>query len=189
MHVVSKLNTRQEAFVREYLIDLNATQAAIRAGYSKNTAEAQSSRLLANVNIKKAVDAAKIERAEATKITAELVLTRLGEMMNADPCDIIDQVNGCYKSIFDWPLVWRRMLSAADVQELFSGKGEEKEKIGEIIKYKFIDKMKLFDLIGKHVDVQAFSINMNITDDTNISDRITKSRNRIKHNETENRVH
>jgi len=187
--VVSKLNAKQKLFVEQYLIDPNATHAAKNAGYSDKTAYSQGQRLLKHVEVQKAITEARAKRSEVTKITAELVLTRLGEMMNADPCDIIDQVNGCYKSIFDWPLVWRRMLSAADVQELFSGKGEDKEKIGEIVKYKFIDKMKLFDLIGKHVDVQAFSINMNITDDKNISDRITKSRNRIKHNETEKRVH
>ena len=45
------LTPKQERFVEEYLIDLNATQAAIRAGYSAKTAEAQGSRLLSNVNV------------------------------------------------------------------------------------------------------------------------------------------
>ena len=53
------LTPKQEAFVQEYLIDLNATQAAIRAGYSEKTANEQGSRLLANVKIAKAIAEAK----------------------------------------------------------------------------------------------------------------------------------
>ena len=52
------LTPKQEAFVAEYLIDLNATQAATRAGYSAKTANEQGSRLLANVNVSQAVQQA-----------------------------------------------------------------------------------------------------------------------------------
>lgn len=55
----NNLNSRQELFVKEILLDHNATQAAIRAGYSPQTAKAQASRLLTNVNIQRAVAAAK----------------------------------------------------------------------------------------------------------------------------------
>ncbi len=68
------LNEKQKQFVREYLIDLNATQAAIRAGHSEKTARLQGQRLLTNVDIAKAIDAAKNERAERTEITADYVL-------------------------------------------------------------------------------------------------------------------
>lgn len=71
---VRKLNARQQAFVREYLIDLNATQAAIRAGYSEKTAAEQASRLLRNVNVKAAIAKAKQERANKVELTAERVL-------------------------------------------------------------------------------------------------------------------
>lgn len=69
-----KLTPKQEAFVREYLIDLNGTQAAIRAGYSTATANEQASRLLANVNIATEVQKAMDRRAERTEITADFVL-------------------------------------------------------------------------------------------------------------------
>ena len=49
---MAKISAKQELFVDEYLIDLNATQAAIRAGYSPKTAEQQGSRLLSNVKVK-----------------------------------------------------------------------------------------------------------------------------------------
>ncbi len=72
-----KLTVRQERFVEEYLIDLNATQAAVRAGYSAKTAHSCGPRLLANAGVAAAISAAKQERAEATKIDAEYVLRKL----------------------------------------------------------------------------------------------------------------
>ncbi len=68
------MTPKQEAFVREYLIDLNGTQAAIRAGYSPATANEQASRMLANVSVAEAVAKAKAERAEKCEIDALWVL-------------------------------------------------------------------------------------------------------------------
>lgn len=69
-----KLTDKQSAFVREYLVDLNATQAAIRAGYSERTANAQAGRLLANVGIREAIETAQAKRARRVEIKAEDVL-------------------------------------------------------------------------------------------------------------------
>jgi phage terminase small subunit len=71
------LADRRERFVAEYIIDLNGKQAAIRAGYSEKTAEAQASRLLRNVKVQEAIAAAKAARAERTGITADRVLAEL----------------------------------------------------------------------------------------------------------------
>jgi phage terminase small subunit len=71
------LNPKRAAFVREYLIDLNATQAAIRAGYSERTARAQGHRLLTDADIGEAIHKGKAERAERTQVTAEMVVTGL----------------------------------------------------------------------------------------------------------------
>lgn len=65
---------KQTAFVREYLVDLNATQAAIRAGYSERTAYSVGQRLLKNVEIQRAVAAAQAKRARRVEIKAEDVL-------------------------------------------------------------------------------------------------------------------
>lgn len=73
----SDLNERQRAFVDEYIVDLNATQAAIRAGYSPRTAAEQACRLLTNVKVQAAVQAAKAARSERTEITADNVLREL----------------------------------------------------------------------------------------------------------------
>lgn len=68
------LNYKQALFVKEYLVDLNATQAAIRAGYSAKTANEQAARMLAKVSIKEAVQEAMQNRAKKVEITAEDVL-------------------------------------------------------------------------------------------------------------------
>lgn len=83
------LNARQEAFVREYLVDLNATQAAIRAGYSERTAYSQGQRLLKHVEVAAAIQAAQAARAERTEVTQDWVITRLAQnverAMQAEP--------------------------------------------------------------------------------------------------------
>jgi phage terminase small subunit len=78
------LNARQVRFVEEYLIDLNATQAAIRAGYSARTAQEQGSRLLCNVMVSPAIAAAMEARSKRTQITADRVLEELAKIAFSD---------------------------------------------------------------------------------------------------------
>lgn len=83
------LTPKQARFVEEYLIDLNATQAAIRAGYSPKSASAEGARLLANVKIKKAIQEAQTQRSERTKIDQDWVLKRLALLADAKPTDVM----------------------------------------------------------------------------------------------------
>ena len=77
----NKMTAKQERFVAEYLIDLNATQAAIRAGYAEKGAAVEGSRLLAKPKIADAVAAAQAARAERTEITQDYVLTSIRDTM------------------------------------------------------------------------------------------------------------
>lgn len=77
---LSGLNNKQERFVAEYVIDLNATQAAIRAGYSAKTAEQQGHRLLRNAKVALAVDAARTKIAAKLDLTAERVLADIARI-------------------------------------------------------------------------------------------------------------
>lgn len=92
------LNPRQRRFVDEYLIDLNATQAAIRAGYSARAAEVQGSRLLSNAKVAAAVTDAQGKRAERTEITQDYVLGNTREVlercMERAPVMIRDPLDG-----------------------------------------------------------------------------------------------
>lgn len=74
------LTPKQSLFVQEYLLDLNATQAAIRAGYSARTAYSQGQRLLKVVEVQAEIAAAQEQRAEKTKITAEWVLQKAAQV-------------------------------------------------------------------------------------------------------------
>lgn len=78
------LNSQQQRFVEEYLIDLNATQAAVRAGYSEDTAYSQGGRLLKHVEVGKAIADAMAERSVRTRVTADRVLTELARIGFSD---------------------------------------------------------------------------------------------------------
>lgn len=78
----SKLTDKQQRFVEEYLIDLNATQAAIRAGYAEKTANREGSRLLSNVDIQEAIQEAQNKRAERVNVTQDDVLKGLLEIIS-----------------------------------------------------------------------------------------------------------
>ena len=84
------LTEKQKRFVAEYLVDLNATQAAIRAGYSEKTAYSQGQRLLKNVEIRTAVHNASKNRESRTEITQDKVLNELGKVAFANAADYTD---------------------------------------------------------------------------------------------------
>ncbi|OBX86899.1 terminase [Haemophilus sp. CCUG 66565] len=76
---VGKLTDKQKQFVEEYLVDLNATQAAIRAGYSEQTGYSIGQRLLKKVEVQEAIQQAQNKRSERTQITQDEVIRRLIE--------------------------------------------------------------------------------------------------------------
>lgn len=149
---MENLTPKQAQFVREYLIDLNATQAAIRAGYSKKTARAVGAENLTKPDIKAAIAAATQKRAEETGIDAAWVLRRLAAEAEADVGDLYDD-NGDLKPVKQWPKIWRQGLVAGLDVEVISIEGVE---IGRIKKLRVSDRVKRIELIGKHVNVQAF---------------------------------
>lgn len=95
------LTAKQKRFCEEYLIDLNGTQAAIRAGYSQNTSNEQAARLLANVSVQEYVTDLINKRSERTEITADMVLKELWSIANEDIKNFLsfkqDTVSGAIK--------------------------------------------------------------------------------------------
>ncbi len=75
-----KLTPKQAKFVGEYMIDLNATQAAIRAGYSKKTANPAGARLLANVSVKEAISKKTKKQTDKADLTVEKVLANIEQL-------------------------------------------------------------------------------------------------------------
>lgn len=85
-----KLSPKQERFVQEYLVDLNATQAAIRAGYSKQSARVQASRMLTKANVQDAIAAGKARLLDDADSRARLVLDGLRRIAEANILDYLD---------------------------------------------------------------------------------------------------
>jgi len=145
---MANLTPKQQRFVEEYLIDLNATQAAIRAGFSSKLANTNAVKLLQNTTIAKAIAEAQAKREERTKIDADYVLKRLVEIDQMDVLDIMDE-NLNMKPLKEWPKIWRQYINNVESIELSDGEGWLK-------KIKWPDKVKNLELIGKHVSVGAF---------------------------------
>ena len=151
------MTPRQQAFVNEYLKDLNATQAAIRAGYSARTAEWQGPQLLGKTHVSAAISAAKAERSERTKIDADWVLRTLAAEKMADMSEIYAD-DGSLKPIKEWPMVFRTGLVAGieTVQERDGFDADGQPQFVTVRKVKLADRTRLLELIGKHVDIGAF---------------------------------
>lgn len=150
------LTPKQQRFVEEYLVDLNGKQAAIRCGYKPSRAERTACELLADRKVSEAVHIMKSQRSSRTEITADWVLKTLAEEKRADLADLFDD-DGSLKPVKDWPMVWRQgLVVGVESVEEFAGAGAEREQIGWVKKLKLSDRIKHLELIGRHVDVQAW---------------------------------
>lgn len=146
------LTAKQARFVAEYLVDLNATQAAIRAGYSARTAKSVGCENLTKPDVLAALAEAQAARSTRTKIDADWVLSRLAEEADADIADLY-AADGSLLPVHEWPSIWRKGLVAGlDVEEIKA----EGAVVGTIRKVKLSDRIKRIELIGRHVGVQAF---------------------------------
>ena len=96
------LTKKQRLFVDEYPLDLNATQAAIRAGYSTRRATEIGYQLLQRPEVAQAIQAAMAERSKRTEVEADYVIRRLREIDEMDVLDILED-DGSFRSIRDWP--------------------------------------------------------------------------------------
>lgn len=152
------LTDKQEMFCREYLVDLNATQAAIRAGYSEKTARVQAAQNLSKLNIQERIVELKSGRNDDVGINAAYVLKRLVEIDQMDVLDILKE-DGSLKSIQEWPKTWRTTLSGFDISTTITNFDEEHAE-NILKKIKWPDKVKNLELLGKHVTVQAFKENV-----------------------------
>lgn len=147
-----RLTAKQQRFIDEYLIDLNATQAAIRAGYSERTARSVACETLTKPNVAAELEKRQAARSERTKIDADWVLRRLADEADADIADLYND-DGSLKAVSEWPAVWRKGLVAGlDVEETTIGA----ETTCRVKKVKLSDRLKRIELIGKHIGVQAF---------------------------------
>jgi phage terminase small subunit len=145
------LTDKQEMFCREYLTDLNATQAAIRAGYSAKTANRTAHENMTKPEIQARLAELMKERNQKAQISSEYVLNRLVEIDQLDVLDILND-EGDMKPVKEWPKSWRTTLSGLDIIAM----GSDQDTTTLVKKIKWPDKLKNLELLGKHIDVQAF---------------------------------
>lgn len=141
-----KLTPKQERFVQEYLVDLNATAAAKRAGYSKKTAYSIGLENLKKPEIQNAIQEAMQKRQKRTEISQDKVLLECAKLAFFDIRKLFDE-NGKPLDITKLDDDTAAALVGLDVQDVVDIDGNY---VGFIKKYKMADKCKMLELLGKH---------------------------------------
>jgi len=140
------LTPKQKLFIDEYLIDLNATQAAIRAGYNKISAKVIGHENLTKPYIYDKIEEALQKRAERTEITQDRVLKEYARLAFVDPRRFYDE-NGDLKSIVNLDADTAACIAGMDVKVVAGADGEP-EKIKKI---KITDKKGALDSVARHL--------------------------------------
>ena len=135
------MTQKQKRFIEEYLIDLNATQAAIRAGYSPDTAKAIGSENLTKPDIRAQIDRAMAERSKRTGVNAERVVQELAKIAFVNAAEVIDPKTATVKE--DALPEDTAAIQSVKVKT-FGEDGLERE-------IKMADKLKALELLGKHL--------------------------------------
>lgn len=129
---LAALDPRHQRFVTEYLIDLNGTQAAIRAGYSANSAAEQACDLLKNPKIKAAIEEGQKRLQAKLEMNAERVVQRLAEIATADPRELVEVKVGCCRCCHGKGHKFQRtLLEMAHDRERWAAKGKAPEEFDE----------------------------------------------------------
>lgn len=138
------LTEKQKRFVDEYLIDLNATQAAIRAGYSPNTADKIGSELLGKTRVSDEIKMAMAERSRRTGINQDRILMELAKIALVNPAKVVN---------FDEATILEDALpeDLAAVASVKVKRFPTKDGEGIEREVKFYDKTKALDLAGRHL--------------------------------------
>nr|WP_261784762.1 terminase small subunit [Enterobacter hormaechei] len=174
------LTAMQEAYCQSYIkTPENQSQAAIDAGFSPNTAAVKASVMMRDERIQKRIAELMEERNKRMRVSADYVLMRLVEIDQMDVLDILND-DMSIKPVSDWPKVWRQYLTGFELADMFEGRGDEKKLVGILKKIKWPDKVKNLELIGKHVDVNAFKERLEVSGTVTIADRMAAARRRVK---------
>ena len=146
------LSEKQKRFVSEYIIDLNAKQAAIRAGYSPKTAEVQASRLLSLVKVQTEIAKAMEDREKRTGITQDRVLAELSAIAFAKATDYVEvDDDGSVKIKPTAELTDEQKKAIASIKEGANG-----------IEIKLTDKAKALEMLSRHLGLFNDKLNVNV---------------------------
>ena len=154
--MAKKLNKKQQLFVDEYLIDLNATQAAIRAGYSVDSARDIGCENLTKPNIQEAIARAMAERSKRTGVNQDRVVLELARIAFVNPQNLIDPEDASVRA--DATEDDLACIQSVKVKIMDGEKGTSTER-----EVKLNDKMKALELLGKHLGMWNDKIDLNVS--------------------------
>lgn len=165
---MTKLNEKQARFVEEYLVDLNASQAATRAGYSKKTAGSQAFDLLKKPEIQSAISEAQKARSARTQISQDRVIQEIARLGLSDIRGAFSQ-GGSLLPPGKWSDDLSAAISAMEVERRTEGRGEDAE-VYYVTKLKLWDKNAALEKLCKHLglyerDNEQKQVVVNIRDD------------------------
>nr|WP_251498874.1 terminase small subunit [Otoolea muris] len=149
------LTEKQRRFVDEYLIDLNATQAAIRAGYSVKTAREQASQNLTKLNIQQEISEKMAERSKRTGVNQDRIVLELAKIAFVNAADVIDSDDATIKAgatADDTAAIQSVKVKVIPTKE---GEGVERE-------IRLNDKLKALELLGKHLGMWNDKLDVNV---------------------------
>lgn len=149
------LTEKQRRFVDEYLIDLNATQAAIRAGYSVKTAKDIGCQNLAKLNIQQAISEKMAERSKRTGVNQDRIVLELAKIAFVNAADVIDSDDASIKAgatADDTAAIQSVKVKVIPTKE---GEGVERE-------IRLNDKLKALELLGKHLGMWNDKLDVNV---------------------------
>lgn len=152
---MAKLTEKQKRFCDEYLIDLNATQAAIRAGYSVRTANEQGARLLANVSVQEYIARKMAERSRRTGVNQDRVVLELAKIAFVKMTDVVNSNGEIKADASPDDLSCIESIKYKESDNEFGGSVEREVKIGS--------KLKALELLGKHLGMWNDKLDVNVT--------------------------
>lgn len=163
---VAKLTDKQQRFVDEYLIDLNATQAAIRAGYSVRTANEQGAQNLAKLSIQDAISKKMAARSRRTGVNAERVVLELAKVAFAKMTDIVDSKGKIKEDASPDDLACIESIKYKESDNEYGGSVEREVKIAS--------KLKALELLGKHLGMWSDKFNVTVEKSEKLDDIISQ---------------
>ena len=166
------LTDKQARFVDEDLVDLNATQAAIRAGYSVKTANEQGARLLANVSVKNAIRERQEVLKMKTEVTQEWVVERYRRIVEGCDKRLFFNDDGSVKPPSQWSAEMGLAVAAFEVEEL----GDEGLAVA-VSKLRFQDAKAALDSLARHLGM--FKDKVEVSVDESLAERLARAKERL----------
>jgi len=168
---MAELNEKQKRFVKEYLVDMNATQAAIRAGYSEKTAGSQGFDLLKNPEIDRLIKQTGSKRMEKLDLSADRVLNAIAEIAFGDIRKAFTD-DGALLRPHEWDDETAAAIAGMDIVTVSAGEG----MVEHVAKIKRTDRLRALDMLARHHAL--YNDKLEVTGLDGLADRLARAAKR-----------